>query len=279
MTQKEIITKIEEAINTSATLAGYKTTAEAAIKTFNEAADTNDYKARAKAQKDMDEAIASYASDAKGIVWNTLGEVSDNLLPAILAYDYPVIGYKDEKETVDLPGVENAIITVRKLSEKRQVINLARFDAYAEKKLGKRMSADANAWSMIDELNYWLIKRAANEVGAEMKNAYAYQANTTTGHIKSADVVGASNTKLLATLQRVIDAVLYVENPETKKNKYKATSHDVRYLDRCAASKDRARCTLKGSKYTDMMDVIGNVIFRIATESDYRITYKEQKSK
>ena len=113
--------------------------------------------------------------------------------------------------------------------------------------------------------------RAAKSIGASMEKPYAFSKAATLEHIKPATVINASNTKMLAILQSVVDAVITGD--------YKATSHDVRYLDICATSKDKQRCTVRGAKHADMRDTIGNVIYRIASGEDYRIAYKEAKQK
>lgn len=276
MKANEIKTTIATTINANNELATIKSRIEESVKKFNEARDKGDMKIMATLQATLDDDVSEYATKAAKLTYETLAGVSEDLLPAILAYEFPVVVYRDQHEREEIGG-KKTTITTRVVEVKMRRIDLMKFDNFCEKTYGKRLTKEGNAWSMIEELNFYLTKRAAQEIGAKMEKPYAFSKFTTIGDIKPADVIGASNTKLLATLQRVIDAVIY--EPGQKGNKYKATSHDVRYLDRCAVQKAKARLTIKGAKHQDMRDTIGNVIYRIATGGDYEIEYKEAKQK
>ena len=276
MNQTEIKKILSDAIDGSTELATIRSAIESGCKAYNEAAENGNVKARAEITVKLNEHTADYAAKVQSLVFNTLAAKSDNLLPAILAWEYPVCTYKDEKQDMEIPG-GTITVTVRKVDFRMKRIDLQKLDRYCLKNYEHRLSHDDTCWSMIDELNYFLVKRNANELGAVMESPYGFARTTTRGHLSADDF--KSNTKTLKALQRVIDAVLYVPDESGKANTYKALSHDVRYLDICAASKSKTRLEVKAAKIADMTDTIGNVIFRIASGTAYTVAYKAAKSK
>ena len=91
MNQSEIKKNVAEAIAKSEKLSELKGDIEQLVAKFNEADEAGDYKAKAKIDAELSETVSQYATNAQSVVFAAIAAVSDNLLPAILCYDYPVI--------------------------------------------------------------------------------------------------------------------------------------------------------------------------------------------
>ena len=168
MNQTEIKSTLSNAIEGNAELAALRGDIESGCKAFNEARERGDVKSCASITVTLDEKVDAYATKVRKLVFDTLCGNSDNLLHVILAYDYPVCAYKDEKQDMDIPG-GTITVTVRKVDVKRKRIDLQQLDKYSLKHYERRLSSNADCWSMIDELGYFLTRRNCKDLGAKME--------------------------------------------------------------------------------------------------------------
>lgn len=280
MNEQEIRTAITTEIAKSTKLAVIKVRIEDAVERYNTARMEGKTKEMASIGIELDGSeledglIVSYAEECQSVVFTALSGMAADLLPAIILGSFPVVQYQDKREKN-----EDGIITVtRKVVEKERRIDLRRFDNYCTKKLkAEHKVHDTKAWSLIEEMNFYLAKKAAKEIGSDIGSNYAFSAGIVTGNFTEEDF--ASNTKMLASLQRVIDALIYSDPENGGKNQYRAITHDVAYLYRCALQKGRERLSMKAARHRDMTAYVSDVVYRIATKADYRVTYKEVKQK
>ena len=86
-----------------------------------------------------------------------------------------------------------------------------------------------------------------------------------------------SNTQALKALQGVIDAIIF-DDDGNGKNKYKATSHDIAYLDHLIAKRGKALLTVSVVNSKTTRELVTHIIYRILTNGKYDVDYKKKKN-
>ena len=99
--------------------------------------------------------------------------------------------------------------------------------------------------------------------------------------------------QLLKALQAIIDKVLFTEatteemitpegtpikNPTGTKNRYRANNSDVKYLVATYTKKGKAALSVAVSKNRAFIDIIVDVMHRIATDNRYSVEYQAVKN-
>ena len=159
------------------------------------------------------------------------------------------------------------------LSDK--IIDLVDFDRYAGFTL-----ANERGWQYsLERFGQLMTLKVAFELGLPSSKidtvAKTYYLSKVAEKIKQGETP-TSNTKALKELQYLIDMIIYED--DNGKNKYKATSHDVAYIDKLIAKRGKSALTVSVVNSRIIRELVTAVLYRIVTNKGYDIDYKKKKA-
>ncbi len=156
-----------------------------------------------------------------------------------------------------------------------KIVDLVDFDKYA----GYTLGAEKGWQYKVEKFNQLMCLKVALELGLTKaktdKIAKTFYLSKVAEKIEMGETP-TSNTQALKDLQSVIDSIIYEDN--NGKNKYKATSHDIAYIDHLIAKRGKSLLTVSvvNSKLT--RELITGVLYRLLTNGKYDIDYKKKKA-
>lgn len=215
--------------------------------------------------------LPDYESEyAKASEYETFLRIKDAEHPmkqAIIEREYPIVRHRDVKDEIT-----KIKVGIELVSSTRK-IDLLRFDKFCQSK-----ASNNNLWEYsVSKFNQLLCLRVATKLGADVnKIKKSYYLTKIASDIELGKTP-TSNNQVLIQLQRVIDDIIYEDNGNGK-NKYKATSHDVEFIDAVYTKKGRDVCTALVSKDSTMRDIITDILYRSITDYKYSVSgYKQNK--
>lgn len=239
------------------------------VKQYNEAMGENKFDEAAKLDKLIEETVNEYTSVARTLCFEhccAAGEPVAIMRRAVETLSYLTIAVKDEENE---DGTETRIVI-----SKTRAIDLKKLHAYAPNGIG----ADKRWNDTLEKMNYHLTARQAKRIMGkdnltkflkDLDDCYEMSA------VAKAIDMGkdpTSNTKILATLQSVVTAMIGEE--------YKATSHDVNYLlDVYAKKSSKKALTITAATHRYLRNYMMDVCHRIVTGGSYGVECKEIKTK
>lgn len=215
----------------------------------------------------IEQTINQYTAEAREICFEDCRIADDPMMEAIKRLTFATIGLKERKFGEDK-------VSVYEIVQKERAIDLLRLHKYVDGGIGK----DKNWNGLIERMNFHMTARQAKRllkqkehlttVLKEINNSYAMceiARNIDMGKDPT------TNTKLLATLQSIVTAMIGSE--------YKATSHDVNYITDLYASKGRKALSVNCANHKYFRGYIAAVCHSIMTGEDYDISFKKVVAK
>ena len=215
----------------------------------------------------LEQTINEHTAIARGICFDDCRAADDPMLEAIKRLTFTTIGVKVSKK-----GDEK--ITVSEIVEKEKAIDLLKLHKSVKGGIGK----DPKWNGLVERMNFYMTARQAKRllkqkehlttVLKEINDSYAMceiARNIDMGKDPT------SNTKLLATLQSVITAMVGEE--------YKATSHDVNYITDLYATKGKKALSVNCANHRYFRGYIAAVCHSIVTGEDYDVAFKKANAK
>lgn len=231
---------------------------------LNQAEETEDVRKKAEIEADLDTAISAYKSTSKAQVYNAAKESGNPMHYAVNAFFYPTIRVKEEK--TETGGV------IRKIDDALTGIDLGDL----HKNLGG-IGADKKWIYLAEKLNFYLTYRAAKDVGHDALMKLLDNTDCFTMDKISHEVdLGknpVSNTNMLKTLQTVITAMLG--------DGYRASSYDVKYLDRVYVNDDkRSKTSVRAANHKALRNYLKKVCWQILNgRPGYDVDQREIRTK
>lgn len=224
---------------------------------YNDANIEERFKDKEDIDKRMTELVTEYSSLAMEDTFENCKEQDDPMLAAVTQMLYSVKAVKDVK-TKDDP------IGTRVVYDKDKKIDLRKLDKYCG-----GIGHDASWTAMIERFNRLMTLRTAKELGIDAKEISDTYAMSRAAREFAMDENAASNTKILKTLNAIIEAMLG--------EGYKGNSHDVNYLIKVYCKKSKALLSVTCSNHKYMTEHMADICHRIVTGGTYGVEYKAEK--
>lgn len=217
-------------------------------------------KAKVKTISDLDEKIQKeikdFASLKETLVFNECKATDDPMLEAIKRLTYTTICIKNEKDDAD------DSIVLQKVEEKTKDIDLAKL----HKKCGS-IGKDKNWIYIVEHFNCLLTMRAAQDLGLDPKEVNDSYAMDKLSREVDLGKNPTSNTNIVKTLQKVVNAMIGEE--------FKATSHDMKFIDKVYTKKSRVALTVTCGNHRQLRGILAQVCHKLVLGKSYSIDYKK----
>lgn len=250
---------------------------DAKITAWNEASLNADFRAMVTIDTELKELEKDYAEVSQATTFKAL---DGNMLEAIKLHSFPIIKHKDSAES-------GSTVKTRERVDSEKQFDLYDFDCFN----GSGASVNANWVRMAENFNMLCCIHVANELKVEdlEKIGKSYFISKAAAQVKLAeegdDIANPiSNTQMLKYLQKVCDNIVYEEktndNGESMGNTYKVKSQDVAWMLFTYGRKDsKGKITLKVADHKNFRKILGDVMYRVCTNGDYKVAYKEMLKK
>lgn len=215
---------------------------------------------------EIEQVVNEYTSIAREICFEECIATGDAMLEAVKRLTYDTIGFKESKK-----GEEEIIVA--EIVDRSKVIDLLKLHKVA-KGIGKDKNWDSIIQKMNLEMTVRQAKRLIGNKGNLTKTLKEIRDSYAMSEIAKSIELGkdpTSNTKLLATLQTIVTAMIGEE--------YKPTSHDVNYLADLYASKGKTALSVNCANHSYFTRYIMAICHRIVTSEDYEISFKKVSGK
>lgn len=220
----------------------------------------------------MEAAVNNHTYVARNECFEALREAEDPMIEAIRLLEYSTIRITDKKISTELPTGETVKIPVTSIDDTNKYIDLKKLQEYIHKKDGGFIGQDSNWNHMIEKLNFLMTARVCKEIKTdpnELNTSYAMS-----DIAKQLDIGQnvTSNTNLLKSLQKVVNAMIGEE--------YHALSHDVNFLNRVYSRKSRKALSVVCANHRYMTQYIMEICHRIVMgEVGYSTEFKKKTNK
>ena len=224
---------------------------------LNEAISQNDRRSAEECKQKVLNDIAAYNTRKDEVIYKEIAEGDDSMRTAIKFDDYDV---KKLEEVHDAQG----IIISYKIEDGKRRLNLMSLDEYCVKR-NIKFTADpvwqarAKAYALL-----WNLKNE-KEIGGLPKYALDTQTIKDAKRDMELDKDPVSNANMVKALQKLVDAVYYVD--KDGKNEFKVTTHDTNYIQRVITGAGKARCSLRAIKAATVIkyipDVLSHLVFNV----------------
>lgn len=237
------------------------------IALYNEKIAANASKAEAdNIEKLLKEKEKAYADQARDELFHACKHGDDPIVTIIKCYAYGTLRHK-----IDHDKVSGRVTGMKAAEDGEKQINLVKFCEYC---------GQDTLWRYkVEKLGFLLTLRAAKDLKLPDTDVAKIHKMYRIDDIARKEDMGAtpdSNNQLCKLLQKVIDAILYVDNGSGK-NVYACNSHDVGYLLRAFSRKGKERLTIRVSDAKALHGLIVDVMHRIITGGKYGLEYKIAK--
>lgn len=236
-------------------LAAIKNDIENNVKEYNDVMKAADFNKASSIDEKINDYVKEYSKVAQKNVFESYMLSETPMLDAIKDLIYTVVTVKngtDEKNKTPMKYID----------EKTVYIDLLKMQKYMNKNIGA-----IDGWQyQIENFNYRMTLGVATELGINVKSINdSYAMDKLARDLKNGKSV-VSNTKKLAALQGVIDAMLG--------EGYKVTSHDVAYLNNIYCKKGKTALTVVCANHRYMRQYIMEIAHRVVCEKEYKVEYK-----
>ncbi|MBQ9073287.1 MAG: hypothetical protein IJY30_02325 [Muribaculaceae bacterium] len=216
---------------------------------------------------ELEQIVNRYTALAREIAFDECKAADDPMLEAIKRLTFTTIGVKETKK-----GEEK--IPVSEVANREMDIDLLKLHKSIEGGIGK----DPKWNGFIEKFNFHMTARQAKRIvkGKENLTRVLKEINDSYSMCKVAQEIEmgkdpTSNTKLLASLQTIINAMIGEE--------YKATSHDVNYLVDLYATKGKGKLKVNCANHRFFRKYIAAICHGIVTGEDYEVCFKKVNAK
>lgn len=222
----------------------------------------------AKMDEDFKSLEADYIDVKQRLVFMDAQLADRPMRAAILKHTFPI-----RKHKVSFEGEKDSKIKICKIEDVTRPIDLLAFDTYMK----GTASANKDWPHMVTKLTMLLTADVAQRLGLDPKAVNDSFAMSDIARKIELGETPTSNTAMLKTVQSIVDAILYEENPETKKNVYRASSHDVAYLREIFSKKGKKELSVACAKPAFMRAIMADICHRIVADKVYIVEYKQKK--
>ena len=254
-TEKTAMTQAERV----AELATLQAKVEELVSQWNELTRTKDAKAEdiQKINEQTEEAVNRHAAVSREMCYTECKNAENPIIHAVTKLSFDTIGIRDEKDS------DTGLIT-RTVVERTKYINLLDLNKYCG-----GIGADSQWVYMLEKFNCVLTAKKAEDLGIKLKDiSDSYAMNDISKKIDLGKNP-CSNTQILKTLQSIVTAMLGEE--------YKATSHDVNYLNSVYSKKGKKALAVSCANHRYLCDYIARICHRVVTGASYEVEYKVKK--
>lgn len=230
--------------------------------TLNEKTPAKDIKAT---QDALDKDLADYKVQANHLFYEECEASGDAMLEAVKRQD---VVYLKTRDVTD----KESKITKRIVEEKPTTVDLDAMHKYSLEVLKKDGIGKNKNWrNLLQKINFCLTLRVAKAIGVKDEVYKDLEGYYTINAIAKDIDLGKnplSNTQVLKTLQRAVTDMIGEE--------YKATSHDVAYMQECI-SKRAGSGVIKAATHKEFYKILLDVCHHIVTGDPYGLKAKISK--
>lgn len=215
----------------------------------------------------MDQSVNEYTAIAREECFNALKATDDPMLEAVKVLEFATIKVVDKKEEIEVNGGKVKIPVV-KIDDTTKFIDPLKLHKFVG---GSGIGKDEKWMYMIEKLNFLMTARVCKELNTdpkELNDSYAMKDIS-----KSIDLGKSvtSNTNLLKSLQKVVNAMIGDE--------YHALSHDVNFLNRVYCRKGKKALSVVCANHKYMRQYVMEICHRIVmNEKGYVTEFKTVKN-
>lgn len=210
---------------------------------------------------DLRETIADYTASARALCYEECQTSGDPMMEAIKRLTFTTIAVFDDK-------VGDEKIVVRSIVEKQKPIDLIKLHKRTKGGIGQ----DPKWIYMAEKMNFLLTAKKAVELGIDPREINDSYAMSDIAREFDLGKNPASNTKLLASVQGIVTAMVG--------DGYKATSHDVNYIASVYSKKGRGQLTVVSANFKTFAAILADICHHIVTGDGYKLTgYDRKKDK
>ncbi|MBO7461981.1 MAG: hypothetical protein J6T96_05250 [Bacteroidales bacterium] len=230
-----------------------------------------------EALANLDSLVEDYNKILKIELYNQLVENDNPLIKAIEEFVCPSFRVRDIKNSDGAVTSKSVYDEDNNLNIKYKTIDILDFDKYTgfvlanEKGWQYKLERFSQLMCLKVALELGYTKAKVNEIGK------TYYLSKLAEKIEMGQTP-TSNTQALKNLQAVIDSIIY-EDDGNGKNKYKATSHDIAYIDHLIAKKGKSALTVSVVNSRMTRELVTAVLHRIITDKKYVVDYKKKTTK
>lgn len=249
MTREESMTKLVE----------LRTKVDGFVKTYNEAYQSGKMEKAMKARTEAENNVNEYTRIVRDMCFEECKESGDPMRKAVEMLSFVTIALKDNK-----PKEEEkfAVLTV---VDKEKPIDLEKLHKYCGT-IGK----DPQWLYKAQKLNFLMTCKVCEELGIDPKEVHDSYSMAEIAKQVDMGKNPTSNTNLLKSMQTVVTAMLGED--------CKATSHDVRFMDRSYARKGKKALSVACANHKTFFGIMAEVCHRIITPgAQYTVDYKKIK--
>ena len=210
--------------------------------------------------------MAEYNKKAKAENFAILRASDNPMLAAIEKLTYGTMTIREERDK------ETKVVVRYVLEAGTAYIDLLEFEKFCE---GKTIAANT-AWKYkLEKYNYIMALRIAKDLGDDVKSVERryHISQEAMGIDKNNKPI--SNTKMLAGLQDIVDAIIYED--KDGKNRYKVTSHDVAFLVNTLTTAGRAKHGVRYANASTTRGLIARILNRIVEDGSYTLEYTTKR--
>ena len=234
--------------------------AESLVAEINKAISAGDLAQIRSLEDKIDTAVSDYAEASQKEIFDHCLSAPDPMIEAVKVLTFETIRVKDDRE-------KGAKIVLKKLETNvKKPIDLLKLHKTATDGIG----ADREWNYFAEKMNFLLTAKACVDLGINPKAVNDSYAMAEIAAKIDMGKTPTSNSQLLKALQIVVSAMIGDE--------YKATSHDVAFLNYTYAKKSRAALTISCSNHRNFRNLMAEVCHRIVTGSAYSVEFKAKSN-
>lgn len=217
---------------------------------------------------DLNKAVDGYNNNSWTKMLLEVKTADDPMKDAVLKFSYDVIKVADK----NVGEKDNPVIR-KEISDSSKIINLKKVHDHIQNGIGH----DAKWYQLLEKFNMLMTIRVATDVKAkDAKDSKAIAkmiAETFDISAESKDMPLTpdviSNNKMIQAVQLVVTAMIG--------EGYKATSHDVKFIEWRYGKKSRNRLSVACSTTGELMETMTHVCNKLLTDGTYEAEYKKAK--
>lgn len=229
------------------------------VKTYNDKFQSGKMDEAYKARVSAEENVNEYTRTARDMCFEECKQSDNPMIKAVQMLSFVTIALKDNKPK---DGEKFAILEV---VEKEKPIDLEKLHKYCG-----TIGNDPQWLYKAQKLNFLMTCKVCEELGIDPKEVHDSYSMAEIAKQFDMGKNPTSNTNLLNTMQSIVTAMIG--------EGYKATSHDVRFMDRSYARKGKKALSVACANHKTFFGIMAEVCHRIITPgAQYTVDYKKVK--
>lgn len=243
-----------------AKMAAIRSEVEALVTEYNELIAKEEYKAARTTEKSIEDKVKEYNGTSRLVCFDDLKSNDNPMLEAVKILYYKGIRVRDQ-EVED----ESIIFPPRIVEESNRSIDLLKLHNHC-----KGIGADKNWLYMVQKVNFLLTAKQAKALGLDIKAINDSYAMNQIARDMDLGKNPTGATQMLATMQKVVDAMLGTG--------YKVTAKEVDYLNAIYAKKGRKPLTVVCANHRYLVSYFMEICHKVVTGAGYTLESKEIKT-